>query len=104
MIAPPGSPKIVETPSSMRDWQIALAPFKRIDVLTSVERTIALYLVESCSFAGHKKPRLRTEARSDPRGTTLLGPLATGVRAPVPCVPTLGGVSPATPARPTGSV
>src|ERR687885_1118011 len=26
-----------------------------------------------CSFCGHKKPRLRTEARSDPRGTTLLG-------------------------------
>jgi hypothetical protein len=34
MIAPPGKPKIVVTPSSTSDWHIALAPFKRIDVLT----------------------------------------------------------------------
>src|SRR5579859_1968410 len=48
MIAPPGSPKMVDTPSSTSDWQIALAPFKRIDVLTSAE---------PCG-GGHKKPRL----------------------------------------------
>src|SRR5262249_7851539 len=33
MIAPPGSPKIVDTPSSTSDWHMALAPFKRILVL-----------------------------------------------------------------------
>src|SRR6266581_4415558 len=42
MIAPPGRPKMVVTPSSTSDWHMALAPFKRIDVLISVERTIAL--------------------------------------------------------------
>src|SRR5919199_136223 len=56
MIAPPGKPKIVETPSSMRDWQIALAPFKRIDVLISVERTVALYLVDPRLSRGTKNP------------------------------------------------
>src|ERR671934_318534 len=74
MIAPPGSPKIVVTPSSMRDWQIALAPFKRIDVLISVERTVALWLVRSAFCGEQKNPAsYRGEVGSDPRGTTLLG-------------------------------
>src|SRR5258708_21698329 len=75
MMAPPGNPKMVDTPSSTSDWQIALAPFKRIDVLTSAERTIALAPISlEKPFDGDtKNPASPTEPRSsDPRGTTLL--------------------------------
>src|SRR5438874_3209871 len=99
MIAPPGKPKIVETPSSMRDWQIALAPFKRIDVLISVERTVALYLVDP-RFCGEQKTPPPTEARSHPRGTTLLGHTHACMCFACPLSAVL---SSATPARPTES-
>src|SRR2546421_3224360 len=88
MIAPPGKPKIVETPSSMRDWQIALAPFKRIDVLISVERTVALYLVDPRFCGEQKNPASYRGEVTSPR----YHPAWTHSRLYVFCVSTLGGV------------
>src|SRR6266849_4545876 len=66
MIAPPGRPKIVVTPSSTSDWHIALAPFKRIDVLTfGLSAPLRLQLPDLL-FRGTKNPALFTEARSCP--------------------------------------
>ena len=86
MMAPPGKPKMVETPSSTSDWHIARAPFKRIWVLTSVERTIALSVHV---FRREQKTPPPTEARSNP--------------AVPPCLCLLAVLSSATPARPTTS-
>src|ERR1051326_7293772 len=54
MIAPPGKPKMVETPSSTSDWHMARAPFKRICCT---------------SFKQKSPPPYRGEVTS--RGTTL---------------------------------
>src|ERR1700687_5046511 len=100
MIAPPGNPKMVETPSSTSDWQIALAPFKRIDVLTYAERTIALLPASSSRLTGTQKTPPPTEARSlSPRGNTLLGPIP-GAIIVTWYASTLCGPAPAPPGRP----
>src|ERR1051326_696126 len=43
MIAPPGKPKMVETPSSTSDWHIARAPFKRICCTSFKQKSPPLY-------------------------------------------------------------
>jgi len=44
MIAPPGNPKMVVTPSSTSDWQIALAPFKRMMSSLMLSAPLRFYL------------------------------------------------------------
>src|SRR6266581_4850739 len=85
MIAPPGRPKMVVTPSSTSDWHMALAPFKRIDVLISVERTIALPDRQK-NPGEQKNPTPYKGEVFKTRGTTLF------------CA--LSAISSATPARP----
>src|SRR5215211_6176510 len=92
-MAPPGSPNIVETSSSTSDWQIALAPFKRIKLVP----------FHRVGFWESKNPASITEARSvHPAVPPCLdAPTQRHRLTLVPDASTLGGISPATPARTT---